>query len=72
LPQIAAKGEHHYFVFKESDQQSTTSAIKLLSEKQRIEAVARMIGGNKPSEIAFANAMELMGMGEYENGRMGE
>ena len=72
LPQIAAKGEHHYFVFKESGQKSTTSAIKLLSEKQRVEAIARMIGGNKPSEIAFANAMELMGIGEYENGGMGE
>jgi hypothetical protein len=31
-----------------------------------------MIGGNKPSEIAYANARELMGIGEYENGRMGE
>ena len=72
LPQIAARGEHHYFVFKESDQKSTTSTIKLLSEKQRIEAVARMIGGNKPSEIAYANAREQMGMGEYENGGMGE
>jgi DNA repair protein RecN (Recombination protein N) len=72
LPQIAARGDHHYFVFKESDQNSTTSTIKLLSEKQRIEAVARMIGGNKPSEIAYANARELMGIGEYENGRMGE
>ena len=68
LPQIASRGEHDYFVFKESDQNSTTSTIKLLSEKQRIEAVARMIGGNKPSEIAYANARELMGMGEYENG----
>ena len=72
LPQIAARGEHHYFVYKESDDTSTTSTIKLLTEGQRVEAIARMIGGNNPSEVAFANAKELMGIREPENGRIME
>ena len=60
LPQIAARGDHHYFVYKESDANSTTSAIKQLTGGQRVEAIARMIGGKDPSEIAYANARELM------------
>ena len=61
LPQFAARGDHHYFVYKESDDNTTTSGIKQLTGGERVEAVAAMLGGKNPSEIAYANARELLG-----------
>jgi DNA repair protein RecN (Recombination protein N) len=60
LPQIAAKGDAHYFVFKDNDAAKTSSSIKLLTEKERVEAIAKMIGGDKPTRIAMENAQELL------------
>jgi len=61
LPQFAAKGHHHYYVYKESDQATTSSGIRKLDGTERVEAVAKMLGGNNPSEVAIANAKELLG-----------
>ncbi len=61
LPQIAACAQHHYFVFKESDSKSTSSNIRLLNEDERIEEIAKMLSGAKPTESARANAKELVG-----------
>jgi DNA repair protein RecN (Recombination protein N) len=60
LPQIAAKGDAHYFVFKNSTSKKTVSSIKKLTKDERIEEVAKMIGGAKPSLSAIANAKELI------------
>lgn len=60
LPQIAAKGDSHYFVFKDNTAAKTTSSIRLLKEQERIEQIAKMIGGDKPSRIALENAQELL------------
>jgi DNA repair protein RecN (Recombination protein N) len=60
LPQIAARGQAHYFVYKDSSESKTISTIKLLSEPERVEEIAKMIGGNKPSKIALENAQELL------------
>ncbi len=60
LPQIAAKAEAHYFVFKELSGNKTISTIKLLKEKERVEEIAKMIGGENPSKIALAGAKELL------------
>jgi DNA repair protein RecN (Recombination protein N) len=60
LPQIAAKGEAHYFVYKDNSSTKTVSNIKLLGEQERVEEIAKMIGGAKPSKIAMENAMELL------------
>lgn len=60
LPQIAARGEAHYFVYKDNSEKKTVSTIKLLSDDERIEEIAKMIGGNKPSKIALENAQELL------------
>jgi DNA repair protein RecN (Recombination protein N) len=60
LPQIAAKGDQHFLVYKDSSQKKTTSEIKVLSNDERIEEIAKMIGGAKPSNLARANAKELM------------
>jgi DNA repair protein RecN (Recombination protein N) len=60
LPQIAARGHAHYFVYKDNSDAKTISAIKLLDEKERVEEIAKMIGGNKPSRVALENAQELL------------
>lgn len=60
LPQIAAKGDAHYFVFKDNSAAKTVSTIKRLSDTERIEEIAKMIGGSKPSKIALENAQELL------------
>jgi DNA repair protein RecN (Recombination protein N) len=61
LPQIAAKAHQHYFVYKESDSKSTSSNIRLLKEEERIEEIAKMLSGAKPTDSARANAKELVG-----------
>lgn len=60
LPQIAAKGDTHYFVYKDNSSAKTISNIKALSEQERVEEIAKMIGGATPSKVAFENAKELL------------
>ena len=60
LPQIAARGQAHYYVYKDNSDKKTVSSIKLLSNKERVEEIAKMIGGNKPSKVALENARELL------------
>lgn len=60
LPQIAARGEAHYFVYKDNSAKKTISAIKRLTEEERVEEIAKMIGGSKPSKVALENAQELL------------
>jgi DNA repair protein RecN (Recombination protein N) len=60
LPQIAAKGNAHYFVYKDSSEKKTISNIRELSNSERVEEIAKMIGGAKPSKIALQNAEELL------------
>ena len=61
LPQIAAKGDAHYFVYKDNSAAKTISNIKRLEDHERIEEIAKMIGGSKPSKVALENAQELLG-----------
>ena len=60
LPQIAAKGKSHYFVFKEVDSNRSVSMIRKLSDEERVKEIAKMIGGDSPSTHAFESARELM------------
>lgn len=60
LPQIAAKADQHYFVFKDNSAAKTISDIRQLTEPERVEEIAKMIGGEKPSKIAVENAKELL------------
>ncbi|MBP6301756.1 MAG: DNA repair protein RecN [Bacteroidia bacterium] len=61
LPQIAGKAHQHYFVYKESDSKTTHSNMRLLNSNERIEEIAKMLSGSKPTESALANARELVG-----------
>ena len=60
LPQMAAKGNAHYFVYKEDDEATTSSAIKRLSPEERLQEIAQMIGGKNASESAMDSARELI------------
>jgi len=62
LPQIASKGDAHYYVYKDHSAERTISRIRRLSQEERIASIAAMIGGNKPSAVAFENAKELLGI----------
>ncbi len=60
LPQVAAKGQTHYYVYKDNSAKKTVSNIKELSADERVEEIAKMIGGDKPSRVAIENAQELI------------
>lgn len=60
LPQVAAKGEKHYFVYKDNSAEKTISKIKLLTEEERETEIAKMIAGSNPSATAFESARELL------------
>jgi DNA repair protein RecN (Recombination protein N) len=60
LHQIAAKGNVHYFVYKDNSSEKTMSRIRKLSNEERIFEIAKMIGGEKPSQSALENARELL------------
>lgn len=62
LPQIAALGQTHYFVYKDHSAAKTESRVRLLSQEERVTEIAQMIGGASPSEVAFQSARELMQM----------
>ncbi|NVO03917.1 MAG: DNA repair protein RecN [Bacteroidetes bacterium] len=60
LPQIAAKGKTHYFVYKETDDELTRSAIKKLNNEERVVEIAKMLSGEKMTETAVKAAKELL------------
>ncbi|MEN9697454.1 MAG: repair protein RecN [Bacteroidota bacterium] len=59
-PQIAAKGHTHLFVYKEQKGTETQTHLRVLDSPERVEHIARMIGGDPPSKSALDNAKELM------------
>jgi DNA repair protein RecN (Recombination protein N) len=60
LPQIAAKGDTHLYVFKEEKNNRTYSNIKQLNEKQRIDEIAKMLSTGIPTIAAIKNAEDLL------------
>lgn len=60
LPQIAARGTSHYFVYKDDAGESTASGIRKLNEDERLLEIAQMIGGKSPSEKTMESAKELL------------
>jgi len=62
LPQIAAKGQHHYLVFKKDSKYATHTYIKLLNPEERITEIAKMISGEELTKASYQNARELLGL----------
>lgn len=60
LPQIAARGRHHYLVTKESNDQTTTTSIRKLTQDERITEIAKMLSDTTVSSSAIRTAEELM------------
>jgi DNA repair protein RecN (Recombination protein N) len=61
LPQIASKGQSHYFVYKDDEGATTYTRIKQLDKQERVLEIAKMLSGDKPGESALQNARELLG-----------
>ena len=59
-PQIASKGDYHFFVFKQDENGRTISQIKLLKQQERIIEIAKMLSGDNPGKAAMDNAKELL------------
>jgi len=60
LPQIAAKGQSHFKVYKQDTQNTTVTSLKKLTAQERVEELAQMLGGKKLSESAIAHANQLL------------
>lgn len=60
LPQIAALGSNHYKVYKQDDEQGTTSHIRQLTPDERVEEIAHMLSGATLTEAAINNAKALL------------
>lgn len=59
--QVAAKGATHFYVYKEEATSGKISThIRTLGKEEKVLAIARMIGGESPSEAAISNARELI------------
>lgn len=60
LPQIAAKGEHHFKVYKETLADTTRTQLTFLDKPNRVKELAEMLGGKSMSDSAMAHAKELL------------
>jgi DNA repair protein RecN (Recombination protein N) len=67
LPQIAAAGHVHFHISKSVANGRTQTRVVRLSESERIEELARMIGGAAPTDASRAAARELLGESEYKS-----
>ena len=60
LPQVAAKGDHHFKVEKKIEGDKSLTKLNYLNPKQRIDEIAMMLSGNKITDTAIAHAKQLM------------
>ena len=60
LPQVAAKGHHHYKVYKEEHKDGVSSNIKLMNADERLVELAEMLGGSTITDSAMAHAKQLL------------
>ena len=59
-PQVASQAHQHLLVSKLSDKQSTTTSLRQLTAKERVQEVARMLGGDSLTDKSLAHARELL------------
>ena len=62
LPQVAALGHYHLLVEKNNASGITQSTVHRLTDSERVEEVARMLGGVKVTRQTLAHATEMLGM----------
>ena len=61
LPQVASKGEAHFFVYKADTAEGAVTLIKRLSVEERVEEIAKMLSGAGVTEAARTQARTLLG-----------
>ena len=59
-PQIAGKADAHYFVYKQIKGDAIKTNIRLLTQDERITAIAQMLSGERPTAAALENAREMV------------
>ena len=64
LPQIAALSDHHYYIEKYEENEETLSRVLKIQEKDRVEELARIIGGVKLTETTRKQALEMLDQGK--------
>lgn len=60
LPQIAAKGDAHFQVYKLEEKGKTFTSIKQLTDDERVNELAKMVGGKNPTANTLKTALELL------------
>lgn len=60
LPQVAAKGDSHYLVYKEDTSDSTYTKVRKLNNDERVLEIAKMLSGSKITETAMEHARDLL------------
>jgi DNA repair protein RecN (Recombination protein N) len=60
LPQVAACAHHHWLVTKRSDKTGSFSQLQAVTADERVQEVARMLGGDKRSDTSLAHAREML------------
>ncbi len=60
LPQVAAKGQHHYYVYKDAGGAASGTHIRELSQTERVEHIAEMLSGSAVTDAARTQAKELL------------
>ena len=66
LPQVASHGHQHFNVQKYVKDNQTETQMSLLSEQERVNALARLLGGSKITDAALANAQEMLDLAKIE------
>lgn len=64
LPQVASHGNHHFNVQKQVENNQTETKMSFLTPKERVKALARLLGGEKITDAVLANAQEMLDLAE--------
>ena len=60
LPQVIAIADYQFFIEKRSDENTTVSTVRLVTEEERVEEIAKMLAGSDITEMAREQARELL------------
>lgn len=66
LPQVASHGHQHFNVQKYVKDNQTETQMSLLSEQERVNVLARLLGGSKITDAVLANAQEMLSLAKIE------
>ena len=67
LPQIAALADTHFVIRKDSNKDRNITKVEKLNEKERVEELARLLGGVEVTELTRKHALEMLQMSNKMN-----